>query len=151
RKPRRPRGRPPRPRGGLDVIRHEDCLILDVTALARAGYLAVGPHEGTIPLDGWHGSYVTPRPEGKGAWWADGGELAAGGPADDGPIALVQVACGIHRKWNWRLRCGGCQRPVRKLFRPRLPRGLTIRIGDPVWRCRHCWPVVYRRGGLRDV
>jgi hypothetical protein len=140
---------PPRPRA--PVIHHEDCLILRVEALAQAGYLAPGVHEGAVALDGWPGSSVTPRQPVQVSVGADGGELDAGG-TDDGPTILVRVPTQIGPRSTWRLSCRGCQRPVRRLFRPRLERELTRALGGAApWRCRHCLAVVYRRGGKRDA
>jgi hypothetical protein len=140
---------PPRPRGRPPVIHHEDCLILRVEALAEAGYLAPGVHEGTVALDGWPGSFVTPRQPVQVSVRQDGGELDAGG-TDDEPIGLVRIGTAIGP--TWRLRCRGCRREVRRLFRPRLDRELTRALGGEVpWRCRHCLALVYRRSRRRSA
>jgi hypothetical protein len=142
---------PPRPRGL--VIHHEDCLALNITALA--GYLKPGVHTGRLELTDLSGRF------GSDPWLlvqvslgASTGELAIEG-YDRGAIGLVRVPTAIGPLF--RLVCPGpdCGKAVRRLYLPRCDRpelrAFAALFGDPFWWCRSCHGIRYRRARKRDA
>jgi hypothetical protein len=136
---------------------HDECVWLDVVALARDGWFCPGLHAGDARAFGDELSNWDVRVPISTAMYADEGILSLDAPAGRLMHGLLTVEwprqveiplkrlSSLPNRPRWYLVCPGrpaapgCGKLVRRLFLPQTPPGITV-----CWACRLCWRLLHR-------